>query len=147
MARKYINGTYQVENTAKYKGKGAPTYRSSWELRVFRVLDLHPSVLEWASEPFPIPYLNPTTNGISNYYPDLLVIYESGSTGKRKADLIEIKPKKEALLEYAKSKRDKIAFAVNQAKWQAAEAWCKKKGLNFKIMTEDDLFMRNGKKL
>ena len=31
-------------------------------------------------------------------------------------------------------------YVVNQAKWKAAEKWCKKKGYKFLILTEDQLF-------
>ena len=31
-------------------------------------------------------------------------------------------------------------YAVNQAKWRAAEEWCKDRLLEFKIITEEDLF-------
>ena len=29
---------------------------------------------------------------------------------------------------------------VNKAKWQSAQAWCKNKGLRFRIVNEKDLF-------
>ena len=30
-------------------------------------------------------------------------------------------------------------WVVNQAKWEAAEKWAKKKGIEFKILTEKEL--------
>jgi hypothetical protein len=30
-------------------------------------------------------------------------------------------------------------YAVNQAKWKAADEWCKDRMLEFKIITEDEL--------
>jgi hypothetical protein len=40
---KYSQGEWKPNNPAKYIGKYPITYRSSWELSVFRVLDAHPS--------------------------------------------------------------------------------------------------------
>jgi hypothetical protein len=30
-------------------------------------------------------------------------------------------------------------YAVNQAKWKAADEWCKDRRLEFKVITEDEL--------
>jgi len=49
-------------------------------------------------------------------------------------------------LENAKSKRDRAFLMVNQAKWAAAMAWCKKNGVTFRLITEEDLFMQKGKR-
>ena len=77
--------------------------------------------------------------------PDFLVLYQD-KNGKRKAELVEVKPKKEAMLENAKSKRDKAFLLINTAKWAAALTFCKKNGLEFRIITEDQLFKQKGKK-
>lgn len=108
-------------------------------------LDNHPSVIQWASESIRIPYKNPLTGRNSQYVPDFLVLYKD-KNGKQRAELVEVKPKKEALAENAKSKRDKAFLMVNQAKWAAALAWCKKNGVTFRLITEEDLFMQKGKR-
>lgn len=108
-------------------------------------LDSHPSVIQWASESIKIPYVNPLTGKKSQYVPDFLVLYKD-KNGKQHAELVEVKPKKEAMLENAKSKRDKAFLIVNQAKWQAALLWCKKSGVVFRLITEDELFVTKGKK-
>jgi hypothetical protein len=41
--------------------------------------------------------------------------------------------------------RDRAAVAVNYAKWDAAQKWCRQQGLTFRVITEDDMF-RNGRK-
>jgi len=33
-----------------------------------------------------------------------------------------------------------MQFVKNQAKWQAAGNWCKKQGLRFRVLNEQDLF-------
>ena len=109
-----------------------------------RVLDAHPNVTQWASESMSIPYLHPLTGKWSFYIPDLLIVFVD-KDGKKRAELVEIKPAKETYLDRAKSKKDKLVHAVNQAKWVAAIAWCQKNGLTFRVLTEDQLFA-NGKK-
>lgn len=141
---KYSQGEWTPTNPAKYIGKYPITYRSSWELSVFRVLDAHPNVTQWASESLSIPYQHPLTGKWHFYIPDLLLIF-TDKTGQRRAELVEIKPAKEAYAERAKSKKDKATLAINQAKWAAAVTWCHKNGLTFRVLTEDQLF-KNGKK-
>lgn len=109
------------------------------------VLDRHPNVIQWASESIKIPYFNPVLQRWANYIPDFLIV-TSDATGTQKAELIEIKPLKEAVLEHAKSKKDKLAYAVNEAKWTAAIDWCNRHKLSFRVLTEDQLFRRPGQK-
>jgi len=59
--------------------------------------------------------------------------------------LIEIKPKKQILGE-ARSQRDKIQAVINQAKWQAAKQFCDQKNIEFKVITEDDIFHQGQKR-
>lgn len=106
-----------------------------------RVLDAHPSVTQWASESLSIPYLNPITGKWTFYIPDLMIVF-SDKNGNKRAEMIEIKPAKETFSERAKSKKDKLSQAVNQAKWAAAIIWCKKHGLTFRVLTEDQLFAK-----
>lgn len=141
----YSQGEFTPENPAKYIGTYPILFRSSWEMTFMRVLDKHPNVLQWASESIKIPYFNPLTQKWANYIPDFLIVTVDAS-GTKKAEMIEIKPLKEAVLEKAKSKKDKLAYAVNEAKWTAAIEWCKKAQINFRVLTEDQLFRRPGQK-
>lgn len=136
---KFAQGAYHPKNPSKYVGAKSPLYRSSWEHRVFIWLDESPSVVSWASEPIKIPYLDPFTGKVRSYTPDLLIKYVSKG-GKQHVELIEIKPKRETMLEHAKTKRDKIALATNMNKWQQAEAWSKQRGIIFRVITEMDIF-------
>jgi len=142
---KYSQGTFVPKNPNKLIGNASPTWRSSWELAMMTFLDNHPSVIQWASESIKIPYVNPLSGKRSQYVPDFLVLYKD-KNGKQHAELVEVKPKKEALAENAKSKRDKAFLIVNTAKWAAAMTWCKKNGVTFRLITEDSLFYQKGKK-
>lgn len=142
---KYSQGEFTPKNPQKLVGVATPVYRSAWELAMMTFLDNHPSVIQWASESIKIPYTNPLTGKRSQYVPDFLVLYLD-KHGKRHAEVVEVKPKKEALAENAKSKRDKAFLIVNTAKWAACVAWCKKNGMTFRVITEDELFYQKGKK-
>jgi len=146
MANKWMQGPYTVRNKEKYIGRGTPKMRSSWEFVFANFCDNHAGILQWSSEPVRIPYRNPLTGKNSSYVPDFLIMYED-KNGKKHVDLIEIKPGSQATMESAgKSSRNKAAVILNQAKWQAAMAWAKSQGINFKILTEKDLFAMTGKK-
>lgn len=141
----FSQGEFYPKNPQKLVGNAKPVYRSSWELAMMTFLDSHPYVIQWASESITIPYKNPFTGENRRYIPDFLVLYKD-KNGKQHAELVEVKPKKEAILENAKSKRDKAVLLINQAKWTAAMVFCKKNGLTFRIITEDQLFYQKGKK-
>ena len=135
---------FTPKNPEKYKATYPILYRSSWELAVFTKFDLHPNVLQWASESVKIPYQNPITGKFGRYVPDLLVVYVDRNN-KKHAELIEIKPMRESILEKAKTKRDKLAVVINTAKWKAAAQFCQKNNLKFRVLTEAQLFQNYGK--
>lgn len=143
---KYSQGEFIPKNPQKLIGNARPYYRSSWELTVMNLLDNHPNVIQWASESISIPYVNPLTGKRSMYIPDFLILYKDKG-GRQKAELVEVKPNKEAIAENAKSKRDKAALMINTAKWAAAMSWCKKNGISFRILTESDLYISKGKQI
>jgi hypothetical protein len=141
---KWAQGNYVVQNPAKYAGKGTPRYRSGWEHAFMRFCDSNDHILQWASESITIPYRHPLTGKMTNYVPDFLITYRTRSN-TMVAELIEIKPKKQSVIEEKMSSRDRAVVAINYAKWDAAQKWCKRNGLKFRVVTEDDLF-RNGAK-
>lgn len=141
----WAQGIYKPKNPHKYIGKHQPKYRSGWELTFMTFCDSHNSVLYWASEAMRIPYKHPLTGKSTNYIPDFFVVYEN-KHGKKIAEVVEIKPKKQSLIESkVASLKDRAIVAINHAKWAAAMAYCKSQGYTFRVITEDDLF-RNGKK-
>lgn len=144
MARKYSQGVFTPKNPTKYIGKGNILYRSSWELQFMMWCDKNVDVLKWASEAIRIPYRNPLTGKNTTYVPDFFVQYLDASRNVRSA-IFEIKPEKHQILEkVGKNRHDQIQYILNQAKWAAANAYCKSQGLEFRILNENDLFM-NGK--
>lgn len=132
-------GIFVPKNPSKVIGKGSIKYRSSWEQVFMRFCDENPSVVNWGSEVLRIPYRNPLTGKNTIYVPDFIVVYID-KNGKQHAEVIEIKPLKEAVMERARSQRDKIMLAVNLSKWQAAQAWCSQNNLVFRLVTEQQLF-------
>jgi len=140
---KFAQGAYTVKNPAKYVGKGIPRYRSGWELAFMRFLDNNEHVMQWASESIQIPYRNPVTGKQSIYVPDFLITYKTRQN-TLVAELIEIKPKKQSIIESKMSNRDRMVVAINYSKWDAATKWCKRNGLTFRVINEHDMF-KNGK--
>jgi len=136
---KYAQGKFQIKNPEKYVGKKQPTYRSAWEFVFMNFCDNNPNILQWASEAVHINYRNPLTGKNTIYVPDFLIIY-TDKNGKQHGDVIEVKPKKETAMENARSARDQAFVLLNMAKWEAARAWCKNQGLNFRVVTEDQIF-------
>ena len=143
---KFAQGIYEVRNPEKYMGNHKPRYRSGWEFTFMNFCDNNKSVLKWASESIAIPYMNPITGKRSNYIPDFFIVYEN-KFGKQVAEMVEIKPKKQSLIESrVASARDRAVVAVNHAKWAAARAYCIQNSFTFRVITEDDLFHQGRRK-
>jgi hypothetical protein len=142
---KFRQGIYTCRFPEKYKGNAAKIcYRSSYELKVMRMLDLNPSVLEWSSEETIIPYQNPLTGRVSRYFIDIYAKMKD-KNGDVKKYLIEIKPHCQTLPPVQKNKKTKsliyqqAEYAKNQAKWAAADSFARNKGMIFTIITEKHL--------
>ena len=140
--KKFAQGTFEIQNRGKYVGSKAPYFRSSWELAFMRMCDAHPNITKWASENVKIPYRNPLTNKYTNYVPDFMIQYIDRD-GREHVELIEIKPSNQTTLENARSKGQAMQTVVNAAKWEAAQEWCKRKGIRFKVINEDQIFKSN----
>jgi hypothetical protein len=108
-------------------------------------LDNNDHILQWASESISIPYRNPITGKQSMYVPDFLVTYRS-RTNTMSAELIEIKPRKQSLIEGKMTEKDRMIVAVNYAKWDAATKWAKRNGLTFRVINEDQIYHQGNKK-
>ncbi len=142
---KWAQGNFTPKNPHKYVGKHTRRYRSGWELTFMNFCDANDKVIHWASEALKIPYKHPLTGKPTIYVPDFFLVYEN-RYGKKVAEIVEIKPKKQSLIESrVASAKDRAIVAINHAKWSAASAYCKKQGLTFRVITEDDLFY-NGRK-
>lgn len=145
MTLKFSQGIYKIQNPEKYIGLGNPRYRSGWELTFMRFCDNNPAVEQWASESVKIPYRDPLTGKATVYVPDFLIVYVDRNH-KKHAELIEIKPANQMLKEkVGKNSYNQAQYVKNMAKWEAANAWAKQKGIRFRVINEQDLF-HTGKK-
>lgn len=141
-----IKSRYKPEYPRKYKGDPNNIIcRSSWERKFCRWCDLNENILEWGSEEFCIPYRSPVDRRIHRYFPDFIIKVRE-QTGDIKRYVIEVKPKKQTRPPVQTSKKrtktyinEVKTYAVNEAKWKAADEWCKDRLLEFKIITEDQL--------
>jgi len=142
---KWAQGIYVPKNPEKYIGNHKPKYRSGWELTFMTFADGNKNIIYWASEALRIPYRHPLTGKPTIYIPDFFVVYEN-KHGKNIAEVVEIKPKKQSIIEdRTASAKDRAIVAINHAKWSACRAYCMQNGFTFRVITEQDLFW-NGKK-
>lgn len=142
-------GFFKPQNPQKYLGN--PTdiiFRSGYELKYMKFLDSHPDVLKWGSEEVIINYRAPDGR-VRRYYPDFIVQLRN-KKGEIEHLMVEIKPyvqtqppKRPARLS-KKFLQEMETYAINQAKWAAATAFCKQKGLQFRVFTETELGILNG---
>ena len=142
-------GRFKPKNPTKYVGD--PTniiYRSGWELKLMSYLDTHVNVLQWSSEEVVIPYKSPIDGRRHRYFPDFY-LEQINTNGIKEKILIEVKPKYQTIppvVQTTKTKKptkryinEVKTWGINQAKWIAAEEFCKDRGWKFQIMHEDHL--------
>ncbi len=140
MATKFARGKFNMKHPEKYVGTKMPTYRSSWEFSFMKFCDLNENVQKWASEAIQIPYRDPLTGRQTVYVPDFFIQYVD-KFNRTHVELVEIKPASQTILErVGKNKYNQAQFVKNQAKWTAANIWCKQQGIKFRIINENDMF-------
>jgi hypothetical protein len=143
--KKFAQGKFQMKHPEKYIGLGTPTYRSSWEWAVMTMFDNNPAIQRWASESIKIPYKDPLTSKQTVYVPDFFVNYVD-KNGKQHAELWEVKPANQTVKErVGRNPVNQAHYVKNMAKWEAARAWCKRQGILFRVISENDIF-HNGKR-
>jgi len=129
------------------KYEGDPTnivMRSSWETRFASWCDKNPSVVKWLSEETIIPYRCPTDNRIHRYFVDFKIKVRT-KDNQIKTYLVEVKPAKQTQPPEFPGRQTKryltesLTFMKNQAKWRAANEWCKDRNWEFIIITENEL--------
>jgi len=141
--QKYKQGIYTCTYPEKYRGTFPIYYRSSYELRVCRLLDNNPNIISWGSESVIVPYQNPLTGRVSRYFIDFNVTMRD-KEGTLKKFLIEIKPHAQTLppVQTRNTKsllRRQGEYIKNQKKWEAARAFAAKHGSEFVVLTEKHL--------
>jgi hypothetical protein len=108
-----------------------------------RFCDNNPNVIKWGSENVIVPYISPIDGRAHRYFVDNFVSIKEGNNVKHY--LIEIKPSKQTQAPKTNYKNkahliyEQSAWMVNQAKWIAAKEFCRRKGLDFLILTEKHL--------
>jgi len=143
---RFAQGKFNLKNPDKYVGTKQPTYRSSWEFAFMKFCDESPSISRWASEAIQIPYRNPLSGKQTIYVPDFFIQY-TDKNGKNHVEVIEVKPENQAVKEKTgRSRANQAHWILNQAKWEAANAWAKQKGIKFRIVTEKDIFHQGGRR-
>ena len=138
-------GKFKPRNRKKYKGNSSEiVYRSLWELKFMNYCDSSQNIINWSSEEIIIPYRSPIDNRIHRYFPDFYIKYKDAK-GKVLEKVIEVKPAKEVREPKKQKARTKkygtevMKYAKNQAKWEAAEDFCKDRSWEFQILTEKEL--------
>jgi len=124
---------------------GKVQYKSKLELTSFKYCDFNPRVKRWSLEPLPIPYIKPTDNLLHRYFVDLYIEFNTGHKF-----LVEIKsssetkppkmPRKRAQKTELNYNKAVITYAVNAAKWEAAEKFATENNMQFAILTEHELY-------
>lgn len=143
---KYHQGFFHPRNPEKYMGNpNNIVYRSSWELKFMQWCDRNENILNYGSEEFYIPYFNPVKQKVCKYFPDFILKVKE-QNGEIKKYIVEIKPKKQTAPPKPKSRVTKsyiqevYTYETNMAKWEAAKEFCKDNMIEFKIITEQELF-------
>lgn len=150
----YKQDIYKIKNKEKYIGTKEPYYRSSYEQRMMTFLDLSENVKKWSCdtethECLSIEYYLPTDKKMHRYFPDFYVEIID-KEGKLKKYIVEIKPK----IELTPPPKPKINnqkamrryynlvnnYIKNTVKWETASRFCQHRGMEFKLITENDLF-------
>lgn len=143
---------YIIENRDKYIGTKMPVYKSSWEQRVMKFLDINENVRRWGYENVVIPYIG-IDGKKHDYYMDFYVeIYDKNN--KLQKYLIEVKPIKDGKPPKKPKIRNKKAmqnylyqlktYKTNYLKWKSVLQYCKNKNIKFRVFTENKIFNRSG---
>ena len=139
------SGKFKPKNPKKYNGNPSKiVYRSSWEARCMNYFDQNDNIIWWASEEVIVPYKHPMDGRYHRYFPDFIIKVRQRN-GQSKIMMIEIKPEHQKIgpkKQKRKTRRyikEVVTYAVNQAKWEAAEDYCADRRWEFKVLTENDL--------
>ena len=116
--------------------------RSSWETKFLVWCDSNPNVIRYASEEVVVPYISPVDGKQHRYFVDFLVMVKT-RTGDIRKYAVEIKPEAQTMPPKTRNKKrlltETATYAVNQAKWKAADLYFTSKGVAFIVLTEKHL--------
>lgn len=142
-----LKGRFTPRHPQKYIGNAQNIiFRSAWERTFMEYCDSHSDVLQWASEEFIVPYYFIGDSRWHRYYPDF-VVHVRTKQGEIQTWVVEVKPFAQTLpprnkptTSRRRQLRETLEYAKNQAKWNAATAFCDTKGWKFMVITEKDLY-------
>lgn len=138
--KNWVQGKFNPQNPEKYIGDiNNITYRSSWELYFNNYADQNPHVIKWANEEIAIEYYHPFYKEVRRYFPDYYIEYVD-KYGTVHKEIIEVKPENQIFLSKKPSKNQKITFEINMAKWTACKRFCQMHGIEFRLLTEKQMF-------
>lgn len=140
-----MKGSYDVINVDKCINGCSVKYKSKYEQRMMTYLDTSSSIIKWGYEVLIIAYVSPYDGKEHNYEVDFYAeAYATDDTIKKLA--IEVKPLKQVLPptgnnRSAKTKKiEESVYQLNQVKWEFARKWCDGEGIEFKTITENELY-------
>lgn len=140
---RYYQGRFTPVNPLKYAGNvNDIVYRSNWERQMMVKFDTEPSVVLWNSEGVVVPYRSPVDGRLHRYFVDFLIRVQDRK-GIQRTYLLEVKPHAQTVLRAPRKQTRKFlaevaTYAINQAKWSAATAFCEEQGWTFQVITEKD---------
>lgn len=145
---RYKQGFFNPRNPKKYVGDVRNiVYRSGYELKFMTWADENPGIISWSSEETVIPYISPVDDRYHRYFIDFKVVMNTKEG--QKTVLFEVKPEKQ-MSPPTKGKKvtksyikESVTFAINEAKWNSAKEYCKKRGWEFAIINEYDLGIKS----
>ena len=133
-------------NPQKYRGDiNNIIWRSTWELRLLKFMDENSSILEYGSEEIIVPYISPIDGKMHRYYIDFYVKLRNRD-GEIKTYLIEVKPYSQTQPPVKRSRmtskyiKEAQTYAINQSKWKAASDFARHNNVEFKVLTEKEIF-------
>lgn len=105
------------------------------------LFDHSSDIIAWSSETVVVSYRSPIDNKQHRYFLDFWIKKANGTEM-----IIEVKPQNQTVppptpKRQTSAYKAKVAtFLINQAKWEAARSYAKSRGLEFRLLTEHDIF-------
>lgn len=147
-SHKFIKPLDEYMQSCKWKDNSPwIQYKSRLERIAFCYADLNPKILKFSIEPFAIQYFKPLDGKMHRYYIDMYVEFVTGQKF-----LVEVKsfaetqyPRKpsvatpKAILRY----KDQLeTYSTNASKWATAKLFAQQRGMQFIILTENELIQK-----
>lgn len=142
--KRYHSGKINPESCTKLfeSQKHIPIiYRSSYEKEFIYWLEHSRLVVHWGSECVGIPYENLADGTHHTYYPDYIIemINSKDPDGKNIIVLVEVKPYKQTRrpdMNLPMNSYPWKEYIRNRSKWKAAQEFCDRNNIQFRIITE-----------